>query len=172
MQLNSNFQLLIDRGANIDERDTRFGKDGPLVGPTALMMAAILGRTKLLRYLINAGADVNLQDWRYGAGQGQTALHAALRAFPLKIESIELLINNGADVSIKDGNKENPYEYFDKKHKSALKRHAGLQERRENEVVLEVLKRGRGYKEGGEAENSENDMDSAEHERRWPSHLS
>jgi uncharacterized protein len=47
-------ELLISRGAHIDDVDDR--------GRTALMTAAVLGRTTAVEALMKAGADVSLKD--------------------------------------------------------------------------------------------------------------
>lgn len=70
-------------------------------GAQPLAIAAFQSRADIARYLIEAGARVNLQ--RKSATQdGQTALHAAcLRSGNLWV--IRVLLKAGADVSIKDG---------------------------------------------------------------------
>jgi len=63
-------------------------------GWTALMRAAYLGREKIINLLIQAGADLNVQDNR-----GLTALMWANNG---NKEIVDLLIQSNADINIKD----------------------------------------------------------------------
>ena len=72
----------ITAGSDLNERE-------PSVGSTALISASVFGRTEVVRILIEAGADVNLQNQ-----QGSTALHSA--AFLCRTEIVKMLLENGA----------------------------------------------------------------------------
>lgn len=74
-------RLLIENGAPLDGADSR--------GRTALMTAAVRGRTELVRLLIESGADVTLTD-----DEGHTALDLARRLAPP--ETVQLLNRAGA----------------------------------------------------------------------------
>ena len=65
----------------------------PAVGSTPLISAAVFGKTEVAEALIEAGADVNLQN-----NEGSTALHSA--AFLCRLEIVEMLLKNGADKEL------------------------------------------------------------------------
>jgi len=67
----------------------------PTVGSTPLITAAVFGKTKVAIALIEAGADVNYQNY-----EGSTALHSA--AFLCRTEIVEALLDNGADKEVKN----------------------------------------------------------------------
>lgn len=67
----------------------------PTMGSTPLISAAIFGKTAVALALIDAGADVNIQN-----NEGSTALHSA--AFLCRIEIVKALLKNGADTSLKN----------------------------------------------------------------------
>ena len=76
----------IAAGSNLDEKE-------PTLGSSPLISAAVFGRTEVARALIEAGANVNLQN-----NEGSTALHSA--AFLCRMEIVEMLLENGADKEL------------------------------------------------------------------------
>ena len=80
---------LIVLGANLDWKE-----DGNR-GWTALHWAAYYNRLKIVKILIDAGADVNIQN-----EEEDTPLHIATRW--CNIKTIKLLLDSGADVNIKN----------------------------------------------------------------------
>lgn len=78
----------IKAGSDLNVKD-------PTVGSTALITAAIFGKTEVARALIEAGAGVNIKN-----NEGSTALHSA--AFLCRTEIVEMLLDNGADKNIKN----------------------------------------------------------------------
>ncbi len=66
----------------------------PTMGSTPLISAAVFGKTEVALALIEAGADVNLQN-----NEGSTALTSA--AFLCRTEIVKALLENGADKSIR-----------------------------------------------------------------------
>ncbi len=75
------------------EAGTDLNAKEPAVGSSPLISAAVFGKTKIARALIEAGADVNLKN-----NEGSTALHSA--AFLCRLEIVEMLLENGADKDI------------------------------------------------------------------------
>jgi hypothetical protein len=76
----------IQAGTDLNERE-------PALGSTPLISAAVFGRTEVALALIEAGADVNLQN-----NEGSTALHSA--AFLCRTEIVKALLENGADRNL------------------------------------------------------------------------
>ena len=81
-------QQHISAGSNINEKD-------PFGGSSPLITAAVFGKTKMAKVLIDAGADLNFQN-----KDGSTALHTA--AFFCRPEIVKMLLAKGADKSIKN----------------------------------------------------------------------
>jgi ankyrin repeat protein len=76
----------IAAGSDVDEPE-------PTMGSSPLISAAVFGKTEVARALIEAGADVNLQN-----NEGSTALHSA--AFLCRLELVEMLLEKGADKGL------------------------------------------------------------------------
>lgn len=71
-----------------------------LVGTTVLHYASVAGEVNIVRKLIEAGVDVNIQD-----SFGKTSLHHIAveeRITPGMLEVARMLIEAGADVDLKD----------------------------------------------------------------------
>ncbi len=67
----------------------------------ALMMAACYGKTKMISFLVESGADVNAYlDRPSGFHSHATALHQAV--FSGSPESVKILVDAGADLNAKD----------------------------------------------------------------------
>ena len=80
----------IDAGTDLDQRSPIDQEQN-----SALMLAAVFGRTGIAKGLIAAGAKLDLVDVR-----GATALHKA--AFLCHEDIVKLLLEKGADPSIKN----------------------------------------------------------------------
>jgi len=74
---------------------TDLNQQEPSMGSTALITAAVFGKTEIARALIKGGADVNMKN-----NEGSTALHTA--AFLCRLEIVELLLSNGADKELQN----------------------------------------------------------------------
>lgn len=124
------FQLLKDRGANLDHRSTADGNTALMIaadradatrvsvlldlgadpsparkdGLTALHMAANKGHVDISRCLLDAGADVDT----YGGQMGCTPLHLAAAGGHRGL--VELLLERGADVASFDNNNNTPFD--------------------------------------------------------------
>ena len=85
--------LLISNGANVNA----INEDGV----TALMIASLYGHTDVLKTLINKGAAINMKSL-----MGNSALHFAtfdnIKSAEKIISIIQILINNGADVTLRN----------------------------------------------------------------------
>jgi ankyrin repeat protein len=66
----------------------------PSMGSTPLISASVFGKTEVALALIEAGADVNLQN-----NEGSTALTTA--AFLCRVEIVEALLENGANKELR-----------------------------------------------------------------------
>jgi hypothetical protein len=67
----------------------------PIGGSSPLITAALFGRTEIAKLLLDAGADIGIQN-----NDGSTALHVA--AFFCHPEIVKMLLKKGADKSIKN----------------------------------------------------------------------
>jgi ankyrin repeat protein len=100
---------LIVLGANLDWQDEEN------YNYTPLHVAAWFGRVEIVRMLIDAGADVNLQDT-----DGWAPLHVAARFG--KVEIVRMLIDAGARMDIQTNNGKLPYDLaITKKIKTILR---------------------------------------------------
>lgn len=89
-----NLEQLLERGADIEARDSRHGK-------TALIWASETGSPAAVKALLDHGAHVNAQD-----SQGLSSLRYA--AANARTETVRLLLEKGADPSLPDRFGTNP----------------------------------------------------------------
>jgi ankyrin repeat protein len=90
-------QQHVAEGASIDEKDSE--------GYTALQYAAMWGDLEATKWLIKNGADVNTTDpW------GSTPLMNAVFN-GAGVETVELLLENGANKTFKDSEGKTAYDY-------------------------------------------------------------
>lgn len=75
----------------------------PFGGSSPLISAAVFGKTDIAKVLIDAGANLNIQN-----NDGSTALHCA--AFFCRPEIVKLLLDKKADKSIKNKYNATAYE--------------------------------------------------------------
>lgn len=75
----------------------------PVANSTPLISAAIFGKTEVALALIEAGADVNIQN-----NEGSTALHSA--AFLCRTEIVEALIKKEANMTLKNNYSSTAYD--------------------------------------------------------------
>jgi len=80
-------EVLASNPEEIDKRDSE--------GRTALMEATCGNKVGIVRMLLDAGADTNIQDKR-----GYTALHFAAQNYCPEIA--EMLLSAGADIDVRD----------------------------------------------------------------------
>lgn len=73
------------------------------IGDTALHFSAMDNRDEVTKYLLQAGATVNMQD-----EDGRTPLHIA--TINNSFEVSQLLVNNGADIKLVNKDKRTPLE--------------------------------------------------------------
>ena len=86
----------IKAGSNINEKDS-FGGSSPLIS------AALFGKTEIVQLLVDAGADLNIQN-----NDGSTALITA--AFFCRPQIVEILLKNGANKTLKNNYKQTAYD--------------------------------------------------------------
>ena len=72
-------------------------------GSTPLISAALFGKTEIAKILIDAGADLNIQN-----NDGSTALITA--AFFCRLEIVKILLDKGADKTIKNNYNQTAYD--------------------------------------------------------------
>lgn len=78
----------IKAGSDLNDKE-------PTMGSTALISASVFGKTDIALALIEAGADLNIQN-----NEGSTALHTA--TFLCRTEIVEALLAHEADKSLKN----------------------------------------------------------------------
>lgn len=83
-------------GSNLNEKE-QFG------GSTPLITASVFGKTRIAELLINAGADLNIQN-----NDGSTALITA--AFFCRPEIVKMLLEKNADKTLKNNYGQTAYE--------------------------------------------------------------
>lgn len=81
-------QQHIEAGSDLDDKE-------PTMGSTALISASVFGKTEIARALIEAGANLNIQN-----NEGSTALHTS--TFLCRTEIVEMLLAHGADKTLKN----------------------------------------------------------------------
>lgn len=86
----------IAAGTNINEKD-------PYGGSSPLISASLFGKTEIAKILIDAGADINIQN-----NDGSTALHTA--AFFCRPEIVKMLLDKKAAKDIRNNYKSTAYE--------------------------------------------------------------
>jgi uncharacterized protein len=89
-------QQHIAAGSDINEKD-------PYGGSSPLISASLFGKTEIAKALIEAGADINVQN-----NDGSTALHTA--AFFCRPEIVKMLLAKGANKTIRNNYKSTAYE--------------------------------------------------------------
>ncbi len=89
-------QQHIAAGSDINIKD-------PFGGSSPLISATVFGKEDIAKALIDAGADLNIQN-----NDGSTALHTA--AFFCRPALVKLLLQKGADKTIKNKFNATPYE--------------------------------------------------------------
>lgn len=78
----------IESGADLNAKE-------PIGGSSALISACLFGKTEMARMLVDAGADLNVQN-----NEGSTALHTA--AFFCRSEIVKMLLAKGANRTIRN----------------------------------------------------------------------
>lgn len=86
----------IAAGSNINEKD-------PYGGSSPLISASLFGKAEIAKMLIDAGADINIQN-----NDGSTALHTA--AFFCRPEIVKMLLDRNANKTIRNNYKSTAYE--------------------------------------------------------------
>ena len=86
----------IEKGAKADD-------DASKTGSTPLMMAAAMGHLPVMEYLVEKGANLDVQNDKTDKGQKCTALHFAI--LNQKKDAVKVLVSLGArtDIAMNDG---------------------------------------------------------------------
>lgn len=104
---NDVIQLLLERGVNVNQGDSRAGRF------TALHCAAERGQDQTVRFLIERGADLNVNGFF-----GITPLHEAVRRGHSKV--VQLLLSRGANAGIADYQGMTPLKIAEQKGHTAI----------------------------------------------------
>lgn len=99
-------------GSNLNEKE-------PFGGSTPLITASVFGKTRIAELLINAGADLNIQN-----NDGSTALLTA--AFFCRPEIVKMLLKKNADKTLKNNYGQNAYESVSGSFESVQGAYEGL----------------------------------------------
>ena len=99
-------------GSNLNEKE-QFG------GSTPLIIASVFGKTRIAELLINAGADLNIQN-----NDGSTALLTA--AFFCRPDIVKMLLKKNANKTLKNNYGQNAYESVSGSFESVKGAYEGL----------------------------------------------
>jgi uncharacterized protein len=99
---------------NLNEKD-------PMGGSSPLITAALFGRTEIAKLLIDAGADLTIQN-----NDGSTALHVA--AFFCHPEIVKMLLKKGANKSVKNKYGSTAYESVSIPYKEVKNIYQGIEQ--------------------------------------------
>lgn len=116
--------ILIEAGLAVDQVDSE--------GNTALHAAARFGQGGM-QILLNAGAEIDAKN-----DLGFTPLHLALTAFDIKAQQISVLIEAGADFSIKDNNDQTPLERAEKHNPKEYKEFKKKMKKTINDIIKKL----------------------------------
>ncbi|RSM12328.1 hypothetical protein CEP52_002549 [Fusarium oligoseptatum] len=94
-------RLLLEHGADVDQKNKDIDWRRPMGGVTALHAAAEIGSEVMARLLIKAGADVRATD-----GDGMTALYKAVSNGCASLAIVDLLLAHGVDINTHHGDNE------------------------------------------------------------------
>lgn len=101
-------KFMLDRGANIDDRDNDRHK-------TPLLAASFDGHLDVVKYLVDHGANVNMQ-----AINSWTPLHDA--AYRGLVDIVKYLVDHGADLAVKNNRDETPLQTAQRGQYDAVRR--------------------------------------------------
>lgn len=87
-------KVLVSAGTDVNAKN--------ILGQTALIGASLRGTPKLVEFLIEKGADVNVREF----SNGHTPLHLAVGNCNIKV--VEMLLAAGADVNARDNSGDTP----------------------------------------------------------------
>ena len=90
---------LLERGAKIEATDGQFG-----ITPLHAAASASLENTRIL---IQAGANIKAE-----TKKGETPLHVAVKAFRIRAEIVNLLLDEGSNPHARDNNRKTPFDYM------------------------------------------------------------
>ena len=99
---------------NLNEKD-------PMGGSSPLITAALFGRTEIAKLLIDAGADLSIQN-----NDGSTALHVA--AFFCHPEIVKMLLKKGVDKAVKNKYGSTAYETMVSPYKEVKNIYQGIEQ--------------------------------------------
>ena len=100
---------LIENGVNLNEQDK--------IGNIALHWATWFGYVDIIKMLVNAGADINIQN---DDGETSLILAASYHAPHVNLYVIRALIDGGSDWSIKDNKNKDFLDYLNKMNKKII----------------------------------------------------
>ena len=101
-----NIHALLDGGADIEARMWSTDKQPDNKGMTPLHAAASASLENT-RILIQVGANIKAK-----TKKGETPLHVAVKAFRIRAEIVNLLLDEGANPHARDNNRKTPFDYM------------------------------------------------------------
>lgn len=113
-------EMLIEAGADVNQRETSFGGRPPFGGDTPLFDAAEANNIPAMELLLKHGAKLDAQN-----GKGDTVLHACADDVGVEAETVKWLLRHGANPELENDWGETPQQIVEKRQRRAAEQSAG-----------------------------------------------